>query len=174
MLNKLFKMFGRNISQQIIETNCTGVQIGNGSITVNGISYSGKNITIRNGNVQIDGKNVTPKDEKVISITVEGNINNLRVDECQSCTITGAVKSVNTGSGDVEINGNCEGSIDTGYGDVEITGNCAGDIDTGSGNVVVEGYCAGDIDTGSGNVKVGAKLENNNISDNSSITIRHK
>jgi len=154
------------------DSNGDNVTITNGSVTVNGTTYTGKNITIKNGKVQIDGNDVTPKDEKVITITIAGNINMLNVDACESCIITGDVKSVKTGSGDVSITGECGGNIDTGSGDVEIIGNCGGNIDTGSGDVVVDGYCTGDIDTGSGDIKVGAKLEKNTISNNSSIIIR--
>jgi hypothetical protein len=171
LIKKLFTL-GKNMKFGCTDSNGDNVTITNGSITVNGVTYTGKNITIKNGKVQIDGNDVTPKDEKVINITVEGNINDLKVDACESCLITGNVKKVNTGSGDVSITGCCDGDIDTGSGDVEVAGNCGGDIDTGSGDVVVRGYCTGDIDTGSGDIKVGAKLEKNTISNNSSITIR--
>lgn len=106
MLNKLIKRLFGNIQRQVIGSNSTCVQIGkngdsvtqigNGSVTINGVTYTGKNITIKNGNVKIDGKNVTPENEKVISITVNGNINELKVDACEKCTITGGVKSVNS------------------------------------------------------------------------------
>ncbi len=145
MLNFLAKIFGHNIQQinSVIGSgnkfgNIRGnmiTQIGNGTVSVNGVTYSGKNITIRNGKVQIDGNDVTPADEKVITITVEGNVNKLQVDACESCTITGEVKSVSTMSGDVEINGNCSGDIDTMSGDVTVSGHCDGDIDSMSGKI---------------------------------------
>ena len=52
-----------------------------GTISINGVNYSGNNIIISNGKVVINGKDVTP-DSKEINIKVEGNIDKLVVDSC--------------------------------------------------------------------------------------------
>ena len=49
------------------------------SVTINGKTYTGNNIIVSNGKIMVDGKNVT-SDDKVINITVNGNIDSLKVD----------------------------------------------------------------------------------------------
>lgn len=102
-------------------------------ININGRSFFGKNISINNNKIIIDGKDVTP-DSKEISITVEGNIEKLSVDVCNELTVTGDVGKINTMSGDVDISGNVTGNIETMSGDVHC-GNVGGNIKTMSGNV---------------------------------------
>jgi len=101
-------------------------------ITINGVTFSGSNITVSKGKIIIDGKDVTP-DSKNINITVNGNINSVEVDVCDKFTITGDVDSVQTASGDVDIKGNA-GSINTMSGDVDCW-NVKGSIRTMSGDI---------------------------------------
>ena len=103
------------------------------TITINGNTYSGNSIVVTNGKVVINGKDVTP-DSKEINISVEGNIEELKVDACNKVEITGDVSNVKTQSGDVEISGNVTGSIQTMSGDVDC-GNVGGSISTMSGDV---------------------------------------
>lgn len=103
-------------------------------ITINGKTYSGKNsVVVENGRVIIDGKDATP-DEKVIHISVQGNISNLEVAACEEVTVTGDVGSIKTVSGDVEVAGNVTGSIKTMSGDVRC-GDVQGNVTTMSGNI---------------------------------------
>ena len=60
------------------------------SIKVNGVSYQGRTISINNGKVIIDGKDGSV-DEKVITISVDGNVESLIVDQCQTIRVTGHV-----------------------------------------------------------------------------------
>lgn len=103
------------------------------SVTINGKTYIGNNIIVSNGKIMVDGKNVT-SDDKVINITVNGNIDSLKVDTCNKLEIIGNVTNVNTVSGDVDINGDVNGSIQTVSGDVKCN-NVSGSINTLSGDI---------------------------------------
>lgn len=103
------------------------------SVTINGKTYIGNNIIVSNGKIMVDGKNVT-SDDKVINITVNGNIDSLKVDTCNKLEIIGNVTNVNTVSGDVDINGDVNGSIQTVSGDVKCN-NVTGSINTLSGDI---------------------------------------
>lgn len=103
------------------------------SVTINGKKYIGNNIVIFNGKIMIDGSNIT-SDEKVFNITVNGNIDSLKVDTCNKLEIIGNVSNINTVSGDVDINGDVSGSIQTVSGDVSC-GNVGGSLNTISGDI---------------------------------------
>lgn len=103
------------------------------SVIINGKTYVGNNIIVSNGKIMIDGKNIT-SDDKVINITVNGDIDSLKVDTCNKLELIGNVTSINTVSGDVDINGNVNGSIQTVSGDVNCN-NVGGSINTLSGDI---------------------------------------
>ena len=112
-----------------------------GKVIINGktFTYTGR-LTVINGKFYVDGKEVTDweslaKDQKHIDIKVEGDIDRLQVDECDSVTIMGNCNSVETISGDVEIGGNVDGDVESVSGDIDISGNVSGDVKTVSGNV---------------------------------------
>jgi hypothetical protein len=123
-LNNFFKNFWGNS----IKTN-----ISMGTIRINNNSYVGNSITITNGKVIIDGKDVTPE-SKNITISVEGNVDNLNVDACDKVTVSGNATKVKTMSGDVEIHGYVTGDVKTMSGDVDC-GNIGGSVSTMSGDV---------------------------------------
>ena len=102
----------------------------NGSIISGSI---GKNISISNGKIIVDGVDVTP-DSKNISISIEGNVETVTVSACDKIEITGDVGSVKTQSGDVKIIGNVSDSVQTMSGDVEC-GIVSGNIKTMSGDI---------------------------------------
>lgn len=106
-----------------------------GTVNVNGtiIQTNNGSITISNGRVIVDGKDVTP-DSKVITISVEGNIEKLRVDSCEKVQVTGQCGTVSTTSGDIEIEGDVSGSVSSVSGDVDCR-NVGGSISTVSGDV---------------------------------------
>jgi hypothetical protein len=103
------------------------------TITINGNTYSGNSIVVTNGKVVINGKDVTP-DSKEINIFVVGDIEQLKVDDCDKISVNGNVKSISTQSGDVEVTGDVDGSISTMSGDVDCE-NVQGSISTMSGDV---------------------------------------
>lgn len=105
-----------------------------GQIFVNGVSYSGKSITIKNNQVIIDGKNVDPQDSKVITIVVEGDITHLNADRCDSISVTGSTGSISTMSGDVTVGGEVHGNVKTMSGDVDC-GDIGGEVSTMSGDI---------------------------------------
>jgi hypothetical protein len=121
------------------------------SITINGNTYSGNNIVVTNGKVFVNGKDVTP-DSKHITITVEGNVDEIKVDVCSGVSILGNVKNINTTSGDVIVTGEVSGSVETTSGDVEIGGNVTGNVETTSGDVECQNI-SGSVSTVSGDIK---------------------
>ncbi|MFM7858674.1 MAG: hypothetical protein ACKO96_43835, partial [Flammeovirgaceae bacterium] len=77
------------------------------TIKINNKSFKGgRNVIIANGRVIIDGSDVTPGDDKAITISVSGNVDKLEVDHCNLVSVVGDVGSIKTKSGDVEIKGN--------------------------------------------------------------------
>jgi len=106
-------------------------------IRVNGKTYSGRNVSIINNRVIIDGRDVTDKEDtsKEINITVEGGLSALDVDVCNKISITGRVGIIKTTSGDLEITGNVDGNISTVSGDIEVDGSVFGKITTVSGDI---------------------------------------
>lgn len=107
-----------------------------GQVIVNGKSYQGSNITVNNNNVIIDGETINfDKDLKKIDITVNGDIENLTVDYCDTLKVDGNVKSsLNTISGDVEVTGDVNGNISSVSGDIKCK-DVKGSIKTVSGDI---------------------------------------
>lgn len=104
-------------------------------IIINGKPYVGSNVSVQNGKVIVDGKDVTPDiDSKEIIVTVDGNIQELNVDSCNKVTVNGNVVNLKTISGDVDVSGNVSGPIKTISGDVDC-GNVGGSINTTSGDI---------------------------------------
>lgn len=104
------------------------------TISINGVTYTGGNsISVVNGKVIIDGKDMTP-DHKEINITVHGNIDQLEVGSCNSLSITGDCGQIKSGAGDIEITGNVGGSVSTKAGDIKC-GNVGGSVSTMTGDI---------------------------------------
>lgn len=105
--------------------------MNNGSIEVNGTSYSGSNISINNGEVVVDGKIMEQTLTGVVHVTVIGDIETLN-NENGNVTAN-LIKNVNTTNGDIKADV-IEGAVSTVNGDVsslKITGNVSsvnGDI----------------------------------------------
>lgn len=103
------------------------------TISVNGVTYSGgRSVTITNGRVIVDGKDLTP-DAKDIRIEVSGNVENITADACNSITVNGAVGEVSTQSGDVKC-GDVAGFVSSMSGDIDC-GNVRGNVKTMSGDI---------------------------------------
>jgi len=103
------------------------------TFTINGNTYSGNSIVVTNGKVFINGKDVTP-DSKEINISVEGSVEELKVDACNKVSVTGSVKNISTKSGDVDVTGDVDGDIQTMSGDVDC-GHVQGSVSTMSGDI---------------------------------------
>lgn len=103
-------------------------------IQINGMSIvGGRNITITNGRVIVDGKDVTGDDAKTITIEIQGDVAELSADMCTTITVTGTVGKIKTQSGNVRC-GDVSGSVQTMSGDVSC-GAVAGDVSTMSGDI---------------------------------------
>ena len=105
-----------------------------GQIIINGKSYQGNSIVINNGKIIIDGKEAETPNDKVIQITVQGDIEKLDVDNCNKIDVTGNVGSAKTLSGDIKVIGDVNGSVQTLSGDV-VCGKVQGSINTMSGDI---------------------------------------
>jgi len=118
-------------------------------ININGTYISGNNITITKNRVIIDGVDVTP-DSKVITITVDGNIDEINADYCQKILVNGNVRSITATSGDIECK-EVSGDIKTTSGDIECENVC-GSVNTTSGDVKC-GNVTGNVKTLSGDIR---------------------
>lgn len=103
-------------------------------VTINGktITCKGKNVSVINGKVIVDGKTIYPdNDEKIftgnIDVNIYGNINNLECDG--SVIVNGDVRKNIDCGGSCEVNGDVGGNIDCG-GSCSC-GNVNGNIDAG-------------------------------------------
>jgi len=120
------------------------------TINLNGKSYSGRNVTIRNGKVIIDGKE-QKCDDKVINIMVEGDIERLDVGCAEKIAVQGNVGNVNTDTANVDINGHVEGNVTTEVGNVKC-GDVGGNVRSEVGNVTCENV-NGKVKTEVGDIK---------------------
>lgn len=103
-------------------------------IKINGKSFpSGNNISIVNGVVYIDGKKAE-SNEKVINIIVDGSINKLEVDMCDTISVNGNCNTVSTTNGDISVSGDVLKNVSTTNGDVDC-GNVGGKIKTTNGDI---------------------------------------
>lgn len=103
-------------------------------IVINGKQFIGNNVNVINGKVYVDGVEATPTD-KVISIKVEGNIQDLKVDFCEKFEMTGNVEGdLSTMSGSPRINGDVKGKVKTMSGNVRAN-VIHGKVETMSGNI---------------------------------------
>ncbi len=104
------------------------------SIKINGMSVvAGRSIIITNGRVVVDGKDVTGDDTKIINIEIQGNVDELSADVCNSITVSGSAGRVKTQSGNIRC-GDVAGSVQTMSGDVSC-GKVSGDVSTMSGDI---------------------------------------
>ncbi len=105
-------------------------------IKINGKTYEGDAVSIKNGQVTIDNK-VVQEHETKITIEVLGNIKTLAADHCSKIDIYGSCGSVNTVSGDIKCK-NIEGNVNTVSGDIDAI-KISGSINTVSGDVNEQG-----------------------------------
>lgn len=109
------------------------------TVHINGMTFSGSNLSIVGGKIFVDGKEVEVKETKTkeIRVTVEGNIETLEVE-----------------SGSVEIVGNV-GNIEITSGNLKVTGDINGNAEITSGNIKVQGKIGGNASVSCGNIKRG-------------------
>lgn len=121
------------------------------TITINNSTYEGDNVSVKNNVVIIDGQKINT-DEKIINISINGNINSLDVSYASRINVTGDVNELDSNSGDIIVHGNVNSKIDSNSGDIQIDGDVTGNIETTSGDVKC-GNVTGSIETLSGDIK---------------------
>ena len=121
-------------------------------ININGKTYSGNNIVVDNNRVIIDGKDVTDnhKNEVKINITVNGDLEKLKVDVAETVTVNGNAGSVDVVNGDVKC-GNVKEGVSTVNGDIE-AGYIEGGASTVNGDIEAE-VLHGDAKSTNGDIK---------------------
>ena len=142
----IFKKLKRKIMAKRIIYNI-------GKTVYNGRAITGSVITIENGRMLVDGKpfeDWSESEEKVINITIEGNVEELQAPCCNNIVVKGDAKNIKTGSGYVTVEGMVKGNVNTGSGDVRC-GSVGEDVNTGSGDVHCENV-QGRVSTISGDV----------------------
>lgn len=138
---KIFKQLNKTI-KYINELMAT--------ITINNSLYQGRSISVRGKKIYIDNNEIVV-DEKIINITVEGNLDRLEAEVCNDVKINGNVGTVAVSVGEVEITGNVEHDVVTSTGDAKIGGDVRGDVKTMTGDISaksINGKCStmnGDI-----------------------------
>ena len=110
--------------------NIKGSKLGNGTVIIGGniknSSIEGNSISIINNKIFVDGKEIETE-EKVINIIVEGNLDKLEVDCCNSIKVNGVTKDVEVSNGNISINGDVKGNVNNINGNIivkAINGNC--------------------------------------------------
>ena len=95
-------------------------------------------MVINEGKITVDGKPLTEldkrEDEKVINITIEGNVDRLEIDSCTKVEVQGDARRIKTSMGDIEIHGDVEGDVHTNIGSITC-GYVSGDCHTNMGSI---------------------------------------
>lgn len=110
------------------------------TIVVNGDVIRGQKINsmvISGGRITIDGKSLSEldvEDEKEINITIQGDLERLEVDYCNTLHVTGNAKRVKANKGDIEIGGDVQGDVHANMGTITC-GNIEGDCHANMGNI---------------------------------------
>ncbi len=111
----------------------------NGTSTINGKTYKGKNIEIKNNRVWVDGeeqKDSKLKEVKNISISIDGNIQSIEISDCNDLRVKGDVGKIDLNNGNIEIEGNVENGVTSKNGNIEINGNVTGNVSSVNGDVI--------------------------------------
>lgn len=87
-----------------------------------------------NGDVVIDGEKVTTT--AIVNISVFGDVDVIQQGSGKTI-VTGNTHNINTGSGDVRVEGDVTGNVQTGSGDVIVSGGIKGNVKTGSGDIML-------------------------------------
>ncbi|WP_339033034.1 hypothetical protein [Fusobacterium animalis] len=111
--------------------NIKGSKLGNGTViigrNIKNSSIEGNSISVINNKIFVDGKEIEIEEEREINIIVEGNLDKLEVDCCNSIKINGVTKDVEVTNGNMTISGDVKGNINNVNGNIIakiINGNC--------------------------------------------------
>ncbi len=117
------------------------------------VVITGKNVTMVNGKVIVDGKEVETGDDKNIVFEITGNVERLEVDVCSTITVTGNTGPITTHMGDIDVGGDVAGSVSTSQGDIKVKGAVTGNATTNMGDIDIDGTLGGSAHTNMGDVK---------------------
>lgn len=111
----------------------------NGCRTI--IVGKGESMTVMSGKTYVNGKEVDlaelankHEDSNVYHIHIEGDVDKLEVDHCETISVTGKVRKIHTSYGSIKIEGDVDGDVHTNMGDIEC-GNVDGDVHTNMGSI---------------------------------------
>jgi len=105
------------------------------AVHINGKSYPGNNVSMINGKVFIDGKEIQGEEtEKEILFKIQGNLGSLKI-ESGSVEVSGDVGTLEITSGNVKISGDVKGSVDLTSGNIKIQGKIEGNASVACGNI---------------------------------------
>lgn len=108
---------------------------GGSTVTVNGRTYQGSSVSIINGRVIVDGKEMSDESSSPkIEVSIQGNVERLE-----------------TASGDVTVHGMVQGGLSTVSGDIECHA-VHGPVSSVSGDIRCSSI-AGSVSTVSGDIK---------------------
>lgn len=120
-------------------------------IKINNTTYqSGKNLSIKNGRIFVDGTDVTPIAEK-FEITVSGDVETINFDYVKAINVTGNVGTLNAGMGDVNVSGDVSNGVSASQGDIDIKGNVEGKVKASQGDIKANNI-TGDAETSMGDI----------------------
>lgn len=107
-----------------------------GTVMINGVSYAGNNISVVGNKVIIDGKEQTGStgDDKIVNITVNGDIHELKVGNAADVIVTGNCEIVSVQNGNVAITGYVGGDVNNVNGDIRC-GSVHGSVKTVNGDI---------------------------------------
>lgn len=103
-------------------------------VTVNGQTYEGNNVSVRNNEVWVDGKKVGTENHKQISIVVQGDGAKVEVDSCDSVRIEGNAQGIITTNGNINVVGSVMGNVNTVNGNVSCS-SIGGHVTTVNGDI---------------------------------------
>lgn len=106
--------------------------IKSGSVTINGVSYVGNNINVKNGVLSIDNVVQTATLENIVNIVINGDCGDINNTQ-GTVEIRGKCENIKTVSGDVNCS-DVQGSVQTVSGDVKAK-NVNGYVKTVSGDI---------------------------------------
>ena len=112
------------------------IKVKSGSTCViNGVEFSGRDITVQGNQVFVDGKPVEVEQQKQITITINGDCDSVETTS-GDVTVSGVSGSVKTMSGDVDVvDSGITGSVKTMSSDVTANGTIGGNVSTMSGDI---------------------------------------
>lgn len=115
-----------NLGNMSINTSGSNIQI-------NGVSYSGTNVSMINGKVIVDGVEQTGEMTGNIEIVVEGSCGDITT-EFGNISVGSNAKSVESKNGNISVGGTIEGNAETKNGNIKAN-SILGEANTKNGNI---------------------------------------